>query len=195
MFVYDDNFLTEEEIQEIEDMFWSLENNWMFHKYTQNNDVKHSGVVNTGRSDIPYFTVGIRDGFEQKQYDLCVKLINKFCEKNGIHYDTLGRVKFNIQPSSQENETLYPHVDKSSPHLVFLYYVCDSDGDTFLYNETFTGEIIEPPLTIMERVTPKRGAAFVVDGKHFHSITPPKDHMLRAVINANLDLRYKKTYL
>ena len=27
-----------------------------------------------------------------------------------------------------------PHLDRFEPHLVFLYYVCDSDGDTIIYN-------------------------------------------------------------
>ena len=27
-----------------------------------------------------------------------------------------------------------PHLDRTEPHLVFLYYVNDSDGDTIIYN-------------------------------------------------------------
>ena len=38
----------------------------------------------------------------------------------------------------------------------------------------------------MHSRTPKRGAAFVVDGRHFHAITPPREHSVRSVINANL---------
>jgi hypothetical protein len=183
MFIYDDNFLTEKEIVEIEEMFWSKDINWVFHKQTQDNNLSHAGVVNTKIKDVPYFTAMPNN---EQQNDLTNNIIKRFCDKHNIQYKNLSRVKFNIQPSTKEGTTLYPHIDTADPHLVFLYYVCDSDGDTILYDQTFTGEVLQQPLSIMQSITPKRGAAFVVDGKHFHSITPPKETMLRAVINANL---------
>lgn len=184
MFIYDDNFLTEDEIRDIEKLFWDKETHWFFRSSTQENDIYHAGVVDTKATDAPYFTASF-DNNSQQHKDI-TNLINKFCAKHNIEYKSVGRIKLNIQPSRQDGTTLYPHIDTADPHLIFLYYVCDSDGDTILYNETFTGKDIEPPLSIMQSITPKRGAAFIVDGRHFHSITPPKDSMLRAVINSNL---------
>ena len=46
-----------------------------------------------------------------------------------------------------------PHIDiYNRKHLVVLYYVCDSDGDTIIYNER--KETPDKVYTIKERVTP-----------------------------------------
>jgi hypothetical protein len=186
MFIYDDSFLTEQEIKDVDALFHHRQIPWSYSNATQGNDVSHPGVVDVKTQDVPYWTAGILPS--TYGYPDFVQLINKFCLKHGIQYNSMGRVKLNVTPWIEDAWTLYPHVDKSTPHYIFLYYVHDSDGDTVLYNEQFTGEKIEPPLSVMRSITPKRGAAFVVDGRHFHGITPPKAHSVRSVINANLDL-------
>ena len=187
MFIYDDSFLTENEIQEIDNFFHSRSVPWVYFANTQNNDHDHPGVVKVENiTDVPYWSAG--KTAQMPEYEPFVELINKFCKKHNIKYNSIGRLKFNVTPWVENATSLYPHVDKSTPHLIFLYYVHDSDGDTVLYNERFTGQVIKPPLTIMKSITPKRGAAFVVDGRHFHAITPPKAHSVRSVINANLDI-------
>lgn len=184
MFVYDDNFLTLEDIKEIEDVFWNINIGWHFHKNTQNDELLHPGVVNTGIKDESYFSTNFNN--QSKEFTSVKKIIDKFCIKNNIKYKHIYRTKFNIQPYVKNAKPLYPHVDMTDPHLIFLYYVCDSDGDTVIYNETFNGTIIKTPLSIMKSISPKRGTAIVVDGKYFHSITPPSNNSLRAVINVNL---------
>jgi hypothetical protein len=188
MFIYDDNFLTEEEIIEIEKIFFDPDNRWSYRMYTQENDVNHRGVVNTGVVDIPYFTTAFNGEDDSYKPSLVKNMIDKFCYKNNISYRSLGRIKFNSTPWSKNSDTLYPHIDKNDPHLIFLYYINDCDGDTYIYNETFTGEIIKPPLTIMKQISPKRGSAFVSSGLHFHSISPTTTKSLRNVINANLNI-------
>jgi len=196
MFLYDDNFLTKEEILNVEKTFFSQEIGWAFFPFTQGrtnatqSDVDHPGVVDVKVKDVPYFSAGIR---ENSQAMIVFKsLIDKLCEKHGIEYKKLGRVKLNATPWSESGNHLYPHVDKnydSQPHLIFLYYINDSDGDTVLFDQKYTGKKIGPEeLTIMKKITPKRGSAFIVSGEHFHAITPPTKNSMRCVINANLDL-------
>ena len=45
-------------------------------------------------------------------------------------------------------------------HLVCLYYVCDSDGDTIIYNERQRNA--EGKYTIKQRVTPKQGRIVII---------------------------------
>lgn len=186
MFIYDDDFLTESEIEQVTLFFHSEEIDWRYFKTTQDNQVDHPGVVNTGAKDISYFSAGFHE--TSQHYQNFKWLVDKFCSKHGIEYVSLGRVKLNVTPIKDSGLPLYPHVDKNEPHLIFLYYVHDSDGDTVLYNETYTGEIVKPPVTVMHSITPKRGAAFIVSGNHFHAITPPTNHSVRSVINANLNI-------
>ena len=65
------------------------------------------------------------------------------------------------------------HTDLEFPHWVCLYYVCDSDGDTILFDDN--GNEIQ-------RVTPKKGRIVFFDGLIKHcSSSPTKTH--RAVVN------------
>lgn len=67
------------------------------------------------------------------------------------------------------------HVDNKMPHVVVLYYVNDTDGDTFFFNKD----------EITHRVAPKKNRAVVFDGSIHHSSSTPTITK-RAVINFNL---------
>lgn len=70
-----------------------------------------------------------------------------------------------------------PHTDLTIPHLVCLYYVNDSDGDTIIYNETLDNvlpnEVETAQFTIKHRITPKKGKVVLFDGKYYHSSSNP----------------------
>lgn len=81
------------------------------------------------------------------------------------------------------------HVDQSFPHLVVLYYLADSDGDTILVNHKRTAEV-EFNLEAADyeevlRVTPKKGRCVIFDGDIYHTAEQPK-HNVRAIINFDL---------
>ena len=75
-----------------------------------------------------------------------------------------------------------PHIDiYNKEHLVVLYYVCDSDGDTIIYNER---EELET-YTIKQKVTPKQGRMVLFDGSLYHTAEQPLNNV-RCVVNYNL---------
>ena len=76
-----------------------------------------------------------------------------------------------------------PHVDLQQEHLVALYYVCDSDGDTIIYNERH--EPADKVYTVKQRVTPKQGRMVLFDGSLYHTAEQPKRNV-RCVVNYNL---------
>jgi len=82
-----------------------------------------------------------------------------------------------------------PHLDRFEPHLVFLYYVCDSDGDTIIYNYKSKDKNDIPyaeDVEELKRVTPKQGRVVVFDGLHWHTAEQPtKD--VRCIINFNIN--------
>lgn len=67
-----------------------------------------------------------------------------------------------------------PHIDTTNPHLVCLYYINDSDGDTIFYDG---GKEIK-------RASPKKGRIVFFDGLIKHSGSRPKNNH-RAIINFN----------
>jgi hypothetical protein len=71
------------------------------------------------------------------------------------------------------------HIDYETPHTVCLYYVNDTDGDTFIF--------ANDKKTITQRISPKKNRCVVFDGSTYHaSSTPSKDK--RAVINFDLSV-------
>ena len=75
-----------------------------------------------------------------------------------------------------------PHIDiYNKEHLVVLYYVCDSDGDTIIYNER---EQLGT-YTIKQKVTPKQGRMVLFDGSLYHTAEQPLNNV-RCVVNYNL---------
>lgn len=70
------------------------------------------------------------------------------------------------------------HVDMHQPHTVVLYYVNDTDGDTFFFNNN---------REVVERISPKKGRMVIFDGLTFHaSSMPSKDYRI------SLNLGYVK---
>jgi hypothetical protein len=83
------------------------------------------------------------------------------------------------------------HTDDSINHLVVLYYVLDSDGDTIIVDKKM--DLETKPLDnlrvedflVLKKVTPKQGRAVLFDGRYYHTAEQPKNG-IRCVINFNI---------
>ena len=86
------------------------------------------------------------------------------------------------------------HIDSPRSHLVVLYYVIDSDGDTIIYDKKWEKGMQDlnseetKKLLIKKRVTPKQGRVVVFDGKYWHTAEQPTHNKSskRCVINNNI---------
>ena len=73
------------------------------------------------------------------------------------------------------------HRDQEVPHIVALYYVNDTDGDTFFVDENDHSKIIH-------RETPKKGKCVVFEGLHaFHASSSPSK-TIRSTLNINYEI-------
>ena len=104
-----------------------------------------------------------------------------------VESKTFLQVPLNLKDYTVDNA----HVDMIRPHLVILYYVMDSDGDTIIYNSQWEkGETIKnseetAKLLIKKRVTPKQGRVVLFNGSYWHTAEQPKDNN-RCIINTNI---------
>ena len=80
-----------------------------------------------------------------------------------------------------------PHIDldEGDEHIVVLYYVIDSDGDTVIYNERTESLTY----TEKQRVTPKQGRVVIFDGRQYHTAQQPSNGT-RCIVNYNLGYYY-----
>ena len=95
-------------------------------------------------------------------------------------------------PLSLKDDTVdNAHVDMDAPHIVFLYYVIDSDGDTIIYDKKWEKGTMAmnseetAKLLIKKKITPKQGRVVVFDGRYWHTAEQPKNSK-RCVINSDI---------
>ena len=81
------------------------------------------------------------------------------------------------------------HIDWVEPHLSVLYYICDADGETVIFNNLYSKSHPNvpniPDLIEKTRVTPKQGRVVMFDGYHWHTATQPRKGV-RCVINTDI---------
>ena len=77
-----------------------------------------------------------------------------------------------------------PHIDldEGFEHILVLYYVIDSDGDTIIYNERTQSLTY----TEKQRVTPKQGRVVIFEGGQYHTAQQPTKGT-RCIVNYNID--------
>ena len=107
----------------------------------------------------------------------------------------VARIKVNLmhrQPCKKKVFFNPPHTDPVERYLenfpdlfpvVCLYYLNDSDGDTFFFDNY-------EDLNIIERITPKAGRMVMFDNGIHHSSSPPQKSNARFVINSNVFLPF-----
>jgi hypothetical protein len=91
-----------------------------------------------------------------------------------------------------ENNYNLPHTDFRFPHISMIYYVNESDGDTWLFNEFRHPNDADYPkeFTVQQRVSPKPNRLLVFDGLQHHTASNPVNSNERTIININGVKRY-----
>ena len=150
---------------------------------TYNDDLE-----NQGRCGFSHYFADMEEGIISRFHPLFIKLIQNSCKKINVEkVDILQARSFLQLPTNITKEDVDDaHIDivtdeESPPYFVMLYYVCDSDGDTIIYNEREKSE----SYTIKKRVTPKQGRVVLFDGGFYHTAEQPNKDK-RCIINYDL---------
>jgi hypothetical protein len=176
-----DNVLTEKQIMSIQEVLLSTEVPWHFNEKTvQLNDYE------TQKDNLTYEYLMFVHRFRDDQGNVISNysgvtdyVLKKFVEHTQIQVKKSYRVKMNLQPKCDKVGYNTPHVDiVNKKHWVLIYYVCDSDGDTHIFQNN-----TEPT-----RIQPKAGRYVLFDGLLTHTGSHPNNHDKRVVINFNLDI-------
>jgi len=104
-----------------------------------------------------------------------LQILYEFSTKKNILVKNILRVSSYLDfPTSSSIPDFPPHIDRPEPHLVCLYYINDSDGDTIFFKNNQE----------VKRVSPKKGRIAFFDGSIYHCGSTPSK-IPRAVINYN----------
>ena len=118
-------------------------------------------------------------------HELFIPLLKKVGLKCGIRNVSIlqGRSFLQFPIQKKRGEPDLPHIDINDKiHIVGLYYVIDSDGDTVIYNERKESKTY----TIKQRVTPKQGRIVIFDGGLYHTAEQPLNNT-RCIVNYNIE--------
>jgi hypothetical protein len=162
---------------------------WQYNAST--NDLKAPEIMNKdARSyDADQFVHALYQQGERRSqfFDIVFPMFYFMEDKTGVALGAVERMKANLLVQKPREDGTYntPHIDIAEPgHKSLLYYVKDSDGDTFLFNETHQDTSrSKKPLTIRKRVAPKKGKAVLFNSNIWHASSHPHDNATRVVLN------------
>jgi len=142
-------------------------------------------------------TLFVEDGEVSPNWNLIKPMIYIMANKSGVpalaKSVTSYRCKANLQTQingSSKNNFNMPHIDpahfnKEGDNWIFLYYLEDSDGETFIFNETAEQGLPEK-LTIRKRIMPKANTGILFRDNIFHASSNPIHNRRRLNLNFNL---------
>lgn len=130
-------------------------------------------------------------------WDLVRPMIYMMAQRSGVpalnKSVSTYRAKVNLQTqlngSTADNHNL-PHIDpaffeKEGDNWIFLYYLNDADGDTFIFNEVAEDGLPEK-LTLRKRISPKANSGILFRDNIFHASSNPVRSRRRLNLNFNL---------
>ena len=100
--------------------------------------------------------------------------------KSDLHNYDITRLRWGMTTSINKAHKNTPHIDMNENHKVILFYLYDTDGDTYFYDKDHN---------IIDSVTPKENRAVLFDGSILHSSSKPVEFARRIVLNINLKER------
>ena len=116
-------------------------------------------------------------------HDIFLDLITVCCHRLEITEVNViqGNSFLQLPLTTKRGKVDTPHIDTNEKNFVMLYYVCDSDGDTIIYNE----KVESKEYTVNKSITPKQGRVVLFDGGLYHTAEQPTKGT-RCVVNYNL---------
>jgi hypothetical protein len=147
--------------------------------------------------DVGFFHMAFDGNTNSPHYDFFRSILEFFSEKAGIAVGRMLRIRLRYTHKGiGHSELKYapPHVDfhSNAPYSTFVYYVNDSDGDTIIFDKTFSQEqqydpVFSEPLPELLRVTPKQGSGLFFNGHRYHAGNYPIKQSSRIVINFDFE--------
>ena len=116
-------------------------------------------------------------GNNSKWSYIITDLLKTFTLATGYQIQTLFRAKVNYYGQCnymKEGDYNTPHTDLDLPHQVLLYYVNNSDGPTYFFDDDYK---------MVKMVEPKKGRFILFDGCNIHASSFPMKSQYRIGVN------------
>lgn len=182
-----DNFLAENDFKELQSYIMSPKFPWYWSEYVSVQPEHLKFIKDPMAQETSGFNHECYGKIENSEaYPKMFALIKRIYEINGPT-TKIFRIRMSMKTPkrgfTKDNYNI-PHTDYDFPHKSFIYYINESDGDTFIFNEYGYAKVFETH-TVKERVSPKPNRALIIDGAQFHTASNPQECDTRVIININ----------
>ena len=195
-----DDIIDKEYQERIKNTLLSHETNWFYnHNININSDMEPRPCFSHRYFESEYdlhTDTGTQYNELERSYlhDMLVPMIDASCKSIDYNYRYIiqGRSFLQLPLKGLSDQLDINHVDRKENHLVILYYVKDSDGDTIIYQNRYQNKYYsvmypeEKEITKeLKRVSPKQGRVVIFDGAFYHTAEQPQKDV-RLIINYNV---------
>jgi hypothetical protein len=140
------------------------------------------------------------DLVESEHWNFFKPLTYSMQDAVGIVAKKIPRVRLNLLLRAYPGDAQWtnPHIDHPNPHYVGLYYLNDSDGPTYIFDQqlsdvpsknwnesVLTKYVTETEFTVKQAIEPKKGRMVIFNGHRFHAASKPRDNQFRLTLNIN----------
>ena len=117
----------------------------------------------------------------------------EYIKKNVVHIEQIRAfLQYPLSEKVYEVDKIDPpHIDIHIPHTVFLYYVCDGDGNTVFYDYVSKSKDDKPymkNLKVIKELEPIQGRVVIFNGLRWHSPGFPKKNV-RSILNFDVQCK------
>jgi len=172
-------YVTNENIN-FKKFFTSQTKNYLTNKYKYKNIIEGPQLTHTFAT-VTNGNVTINSKYYELIKQICLEIIKYFKINEVIMYRCKANLlQANIKYLKNSHNT--PHTDfdldliKKNNIITAIYYVNNSDGDTFFFNKN----------KVYKKITPKKGRFLFFRGNIPHASSNPLENELRCVINFNI---------
>lgn len=149
------------------------------------------------KSHVPQLQHTLFEEYEKKSdaFDSIYKAFDDFGIKNIVKKFSqlefkLYKMKINLLLARNEKCHHVPHCDWTVNQncMSMIYYISESDGDTFLFNEFHHDN--PKKLSVYKKISPKKGRLIAFESNRYHASSSPQKFSKRFVINIVMGNNY-----
>jgi hypothetical protein len=185
-----DQLVSEQESKNIEDYFLYSDVKWIYAENTVSQKFRPAYNRTEQLVDshqLVNLVAGNNIIHDQQTFDIIRPILDNFIYMKKIKEFYIDKIKINTLFKNSDYKAEYfnaPHSDsKDIDKSTLLYYVNDSDGDTFFFNNIDKEYLETFDLELKEKISPARGKAVMFSSNQFHASSNPVLTKRRIVIN------------
>lgn len=182
-----DNFMSEQDFKNLQDFVFGTNFSWFYVPAVSkpDNNIPILNAVET--SAFVHKIYGKYENTKSFAYPKFIPLFEKIEDYLNNDYEVFRArtTMTSYKKDFREHNYNLPHVDFPYPHISAVFYLNNSDGDTWIFNEQYIRDNEPMSFSVKTRVQPKANRILIFDGFYYHTASNPITTSTRSIVNLN----------